>query len=139
MDAKAPRDGRVIEELGSYDPMVPDSDARAILNGDRIAYWLSVGAIPTPKVGTLIKKYGKDGSHLQAQAEAISKLSARRAASITKARDAAISREMPVKEEPQPAPADEVTESTESGESSESTETVADGASEEATAEATES
>ena len=69
MDARSPRNGRVIEELGTYDPMVPLTDARAILNGERIAHWVSVGAQPTPKVGTLIKKYGKDGTHLEAQAK----------------------------------------------------------------------
>jgi len=103
MDARSPRDGRVIEELGTYDPMVPETDARAILHGDRISYWLSVGAQPTPKVGTLIKKYGKDGTHLAAQNDAIARLSVRRAAAITQARDAAISRELPKLDEPAPA------------------------------------
>ena len=102
MDQRAPRDGRVIEELGTYDPMVPETDARAILKGERIKYWLSVGAQPSQKVGTLIKKYGADGTHLEAQAEAISKLSTRRAASIESARDAASKREMPKKEEVKP-------------------------------------
>ena len=95
MDVRSPRNGRVIEELGTYDPMVPETDARAILNGERINYWLGVGAQPTPKVGTLIKKYGKDGSHLDAQTEAISRLSGRRAASIEQARAAAASVKMP--------------------------------------------
>ena len=102
MDQRSPRDGRVIEELGTYDPMVPETDARAILNGERINYWLSVGAQPSPKVGTLIKKYGATGSHLEAQAKAISRLSVRRAASIEKARDSASKREMPKKEEVKP-------------------------------------
>lgn len=104
MDQRAPRDGRVIEQLGTYDPMVPDTDARAILNGERINYWLSVGAQPTPKVATLIKKYGADGSHLEAQAEAISKLSGRRATAIESARAAAAKVELP-KAEPEPAEA----------------------------------
>ena len=58
-----PRDGRVLEELGTYDPMVPDTDARAVLNGERIKYWLGVGAQPTEKVKVLIKKYGPGGTH----------------------------------------------------------------------------
>lgn len=119
MDARAPRDGRAIEELGTYDPMVPETDARAILNGERIQYWLGVGAQPTPKVGTLIKKYGKDGTHLAAQAEAIARLSERRAASIRQARDAAISRELPKIEQPAPpseAPADSPENATETAE-----------------------
>ncbi len=108
MDSRSPRDGRVIEQLGVYDPMVPDVDARAILNGERIKYWLSVGAQPSQKVGTLIKKYGADGSHLEAQATAISKLSTRRATAIEAARSAASSVEMP-KAEPDPAPEAEAT------------------------------
>ena len=64
MDARRPRGGRVLEQLGTYDPLIPDTDARVLLNGERVAYWLSVGAQPTPKAGVLIKKYGAEGTHL---------------------------------------------------------------------------
>jgi len=74
IDSRAPRDGKVIEELGHYDPLVPDTDARAILNGERIAYWLSVGAQPSENVSTLVKKYGKDGTHVAQQQEALERL-----------------------------------------------------------------
>jgi small subunit ribosomal protein S16 len=74
MDARVPRDGRVLEQLGTYDPMVPETDARAILNTERIQYWLSVGALPTEKVQVLIKKYGANGSHLAKQKEALDRL-----------------------------------------------------------------
>ena len=74
-DHKTPRDGRVLEELGTYDTGVPDTDARALLNKDRIDYWLSVGAKPSNRVSVLIKKYGTDGTHVDAQAAAIEKLS----------------------------------------------------------------
>ena len=104
MDARAPRDGRVIEQLGTYDTSVPETDARAILKGERIAYWLGVGAQATPKVATLIKKYGIDGTHLEAQKEAISKLSDRRGKAIEAARVAAASVEMPKVEAPDPEP-----------------------------------
>ena len=67
MDIRVPRDGRVLEELGTYDPMVPETDARAMLNAERIKYWLSVGAQPSDKVGVLIKKYGAEGTHVEAQ------------------------------------------------------------------------
>ncbi len=73
-DARRPRDGRVLEELGTYDPLVPETDARAILNGERINYWLSVGAQPSEKVQVLIKKYGAEGSHLDAQRQALDRL-----------------------------------------------------------------
>ena len=74
MDIRRPRDGRVLEQLGTYDPLVPETDARAVLNGERIAYWLSVGAQPSDKVQVLIKKYGAAGTHLAAQKEALDRL-----------------------------------------------------------------
>jgi small subunit ribosomal protein S16 len=73
-DRRAPRDGRVLEELGTYDPCVPDTDARAILNADRVDYWLGVGAEPSERCAVLIKKYGKDGTHLAAQKAALERL-----------------------------------------------------------------
>ena len=78
MDGRKPRDGRVIEELGYYDPAVPETDARAILKGDRIAYWIGVGAQPTEKCAVLIKKYGENGTHLEAQKEALERLGRRK-------------------------------------------------------------
>lgn len=78
MDSRAPRDGRVIEELGHYDPMVRETDARVVLNRERVDYWLGVGAKPTPKVAVLIRKYGTDGSHLAQNASALEKLEAER-------------------------------------------------------------
>ena len=63
-DRRSPRDGRVIEELGTYDPHVPDTDARCTLNGPRVDYWISVGAQPSDAVRVLIKKYGTNGTHI---------------------------------------------------------------------------
>ncbi len=74
MDQRSPRDGRVLEELGYYDPMCKEVDARAILKGDRIDYWLGVGAQPSENVHVLIKKYGSKGTHLAKQHEALAKL-----------------------------------------------------------------
>jgi small subunit ribosomal protein S16 len=76
VDKRAPRDGRVLEELGTYDPRVPETDARAILNKDRVDYWLGVGAQPSENVAVLIKKYGTNGTHDAAQKAALAKLSA---------------------------------------------------------------
>ncbi len=59
IDARQPRDGRIIEELGSYDPMVKDTDNRVVLKPDRVKYWLSVGAQPSEKVAVLLRKYLK--------------------------------------------------------------------------------
>lgn len=78
MDSRTPRDGRAIEELGHYDPMVRDVDARAVLKKERIDYWLSVGAKPSENVAVLIKKYGTNGSHLEQQQAALERLNASR-------------------------------------------------------------
>ena len=78
IESRAPRDGKVIEELGHYDPLVKDVDARAILNGERIAYWLSVGAKPSENCAVLIKKYGKDGTRLAEQQAALERIKTNR-------------------------------------------------------------
>jgi len=74
VDGRRPRDGRVLEELGHYDPMCKETDARAILHGERIDYWLGVGAQPSEACGVLIKKYGSKGTHLTEQAAALQKI-----------------------------------------------------------------
>jgi small subunit ribosomal protein S16 len=74
MDKRTPRDGKVLEELGTYDPMIPDVDARALLNGERVNYWLSVGAQPSARAKVLIKKYGAGGTHTQQQKESLERL-----------------------------------------------------------------
>ena len=58
IDSRSPRDGASIEELGHYDPMVRNKDARTVLNVNRIRYWLSVGAQPSEKVQVLLNKHG---------------------------------------------------------------------------------
>ena len=73
-DRRSPRDGRVIEELGTYDPHVSETDARCTLDGARIEYWLSVGAQPSDAVRVLIKKYGPKGTHLSQMEAARAKL-----------------------------------------------------------------
>jgi small subunit ribosomal protein S16 len=57
IDKRQPRDGRVLEELGSYDPKVKNKDERVKLIPDRIKYWMSVGALPSDQCRILIKKY----------------------------------------------------------------------------------
>ena len=75
-DSRSPRDGKVLEELGTYDPMIADTDARCVFNeeGKRLTYWLSVGAQPSDKVKVLIKKYGPEGIKLAAQQAARERL-----------------------------------------------------------------
>ena len=75
VDSHAPRDGRVLEELGTYDPMIAETDARAELNHERFSYWLGVGAQMSDKVKVLFRKYGPEGTHAEARDTAVAKRS----------------------------------------------------------------
>ena len=76
-DSRAPRDGRFIEKVGTYNPLLAkDSPERVKLLGERISHWLSVGAQPSDNVAVLIKKYGTNGTHEAAQKAALDKISA---------------------------------------------------------------
>ncbi len=58
MDSRKPRDGRVIEELGWYDPNAKDQSKEISFNRERIEYWLGVGAQPSDTVRQLLKRQG---------------------------------------------------------------------------------
>src|SRR5687768_13736787 len=70
IDSRQPRDGRVLEELGTYDPMVRDKENRVTLLPDRIKHWMSVGALASEKCTILFKKYMKKAEEAAAQAAA---------------------------------------------------------------------
>jgi small subunit ribosomal protein S16 len=67
IDHRQPRDGKVIEELGVYDPHVADKEARVKLLPSRIKYWQSVGAIPSDQCQVLFKKYMKKWEEIESQ------------------------------------------------------------------------
>jgi small subunit ribosomal protein S16 len=58
-DSRSPRDGRFIEKVGTFDPMVAkDSPARVTLEKERLTHWLSVGAQPTDRVARFLAAEG---------------------------------------------------------------------------------
>jgi small subunit ribosomal protein S16 len=58
-DSRSPRDGRFIEKLGTYNPMLERSHAdRVTLKSERIQHWLSVGAQPTDRVARFLGDAG---------------------------------------------------------------------------------
>jgi len=58
-EASAPRDGRYVERVGTYNPMVPkDHEQRLTLNGERISFWMSKGAQPTERVHKMLASAG---------------------------------------------------------------------------------
>ena len=58
-DSRSPRDGRFLERLGSYDPLLPqDHTQRLVLKEERIKHWLGVGAQPTDRVAKFFAQAG---------------------------------------------------------------------------------
>jgi small subunit ribosomal protein S16 len=58
-DSRSPRDGRFIEKVGSFNPLLPkDSDERVKMEAERIKHWLAAGARPTDRVARLLNQEG---------------------------------------------------------------------------------
>ena len=58
-DSRMPRDGRFIEKLGTYNPLLPkDSEERVKMNMERVQYWLGEGAQPTDRVSRFLEAAG---------------------------------------------------------------------------------
>src|SRR5436305_13404106 len=65
IDSRSPRDGRVIEELGYYDPRNKDQAKQFVAKLDRCRYWLDVGAVPSETVSSLLQKSGVEHKSLR--------------------------------------------------------------------------
>ncbi|PKP79364.1 MAG: 30S ribosomal protein S16 [Alphaproteobacteria bacterium HGW-Alphaproteobacteria-2] len=58
-DARMPRDGRFLEKLGTYNPLLPkDSEERVKLDLERVKHWLAQGALPTDRVSRFLEAAG---------------------------------------------------------------------------------
>lgn len=57
-DTRAPRDGRIIENLGFYHPLETAAEKVLLMKEDRVKYWLSVGAQPSETLVSILKKKG---------------------------------------------------------------------------------
>ncbi|MBM3566065.1 MAG: 30S ribosomal protein S16 [Alphaproteobacteria bacterium] len=58
-DSRSPRDGRFIERLGTYNPMLTkDAKDRVVLKADRIKHWLAMGAVPSDRVARFLHEAG---------------------------------------------------------------------------------
>lgn len=65
IEGRAPRDGRVIEELGYYDPTNKDKEKQFVVNIDRCKHWLDHGAVPSETVSSMLKKKGFEHKSLR--------------------------------------------------------------------------
>ena len=58
-DSRAPRDGKYLEQIGTYNPMLPkDDEARVKIDEDRARHWIGVGAVPSDRVARFLDKAG---------------------------------------------------------------------------------
>lgn len=118
-EASAPRDGRYVERVGTYNPMVPkDHDQRLTLKNERIAYWLGQGAQPTERVQKMLATAGlmaapeireqpkksapgkKRAEREEAAAEAAATAEAEAAAAAEAPAEDAVAEEAPAEEAP---------------------------------------
>ena len=59
-DSRMPRDGRFIEKLGTYNPLLPkDSEERVKMDMERVNYWLGKGAQPTDRIARMLEAAGE--------------------------------------------------------------------------------
>ena len=57
-DSRSPRDGRFIEKIGTYNPMLPSDAKRVTLDTERAQYWLKNGATPSDRVALFLAQAG---------------------------------------------------------------------------------
>jgi len=79
VESHTPRDGKVLEKLGHYDPIEKDEDKQVVLDVERAKYWLDKGAIPSDAVSEILlrhgikHKYAEEKAARRARARAIAK------------------------------------------------------------------
>ena len=56
VESRTPRDGRILEKLGHYDPLTKDADKQYVLNKERIEYWIGQGAVASETCAEIFKK-----------------------------------------------------------------------------------
>ena len=91
-DSRSPRDGRFIERLGLYQPMLPkDNPARLTMDADRVKYWLERGATPTDRVAVFLGS--ADIVPMPARTKGLGKQKVREAEAAIAAAEAAVAAE----------------------------------------------
>jgi small subunit ribosomal protein S16 len=79
IESRTPRDGRILEKLGHYDPIEKDPAKQIVLNVDRVKYWLEKGAVPSDTVSQILLRQGIKHKYAK-------EMAARRKQARTKAR-----------------------------------------------------
>ncbi|QAY78657.1 30S ribosomal protein S16 [Sphingosinicella sp. BN140058] len=145
-DARTGRDGKFIERIGSYNPMLPkDSEERVKLDADRARHWLSVGAQPTDRVARFLDAAGvreraaRSNPNKGKPGEKATERAEERAAREAELAEAAAAAEAEANAPaPEPTPAEEPTPADEASNEGQSTSEPAEGADEAAPADGAE-
>jgi small subunit ribosomal protein S16 len=58
VESHTPRDGRILEKLGHYDPIEKDKSKQLVLDKERVQYWLDKGAVPSDTVSEILSRNG---------------------------------------------------------------------------------
>ena len=58
IESRAPRDGRILEKLGHYDPLEKDAAKQIVIVRERVEYWLGQGAVPSDTVAEILLRHG---------------------------------------------------------------------------------
>jgi small subunit ribosomal protein S16 len=121
IESRAPRDGKIIEKLGHYDPLEKNADKQIILNLERVKFWLDKGAIPSDTVSEILlrkgvkHRYAAERKARRAQARQRARAAGR---PFTKAEKAALQKPaegQPAAEAPKEAPKEEPKEKPKEG------------------------
>lgn len=67
IESRAPRDGRILEKLGHYDPLEKDVEKQIVIERERIEYWLGQGAVPSDTVAEILLRHGIKSKHAEAK------------------------------------------------------------------------
>ena len=125
-DSRMPRDGRFIEKLGTYNPLLPkDSEDRVKMDMDRIQHWLGHGAQPTDRIARMLEAAGvlpKTERNNPKKAELGTKAKERLEAKEAKSEEAPAKEaaaEAPAEEAAAEAPAEEAAAEEDAGDSKE--------------------
>ena len=67
VESQTPRDGRILEKLGHYDPIEKNAEKQLVLDLERIKFWMGQGAVPSDTVAELLVKQGVSCPQLAAK------------------------------------------------------------------------
>jgi small subunit ribosomal protein S16 len=73
IESRAPRDGRIIEKLGHYDPIEKDPAKQVVLKHERVKYWLGQGAVPSDRVSEILLRAGIKHKYAEVKAARLAK------------------------------------------------------------------